>query len=803
MRLFAFVAIAAATAVHGDRTITKVIKLLEAMLDKSKSDGKADRELYAKQKCYCDKNEEEKNASVASLNEQIGLLQSEIAALRASSSKLSQEVAQLDRDMTANQEARDQATEIRNKAKEEFDAEEADLVAAIGQMKNAIETLQAIGADQTQSVGADHQKFMAADATAAAKSSLVSLQKKLTKALTDAAAFLPPKQQKKALALVEAPFTGTYTSQSVEIVGILKNMLDTFEANLASARSAEARAVAAHEKFMATKTEEFNTMKDLYDAKQDSLGQNDGALASAQETLDTAETNLGEDTDFLAALLPACADKAKNYDNRKLMRANEEAAISEAVAILSSDDAFETFGATDAATTGTSEFVQIKKHHSEAAQVVAMLEKTAKQTHSVRLSGLAAMVATNPFATVLSKIGEMITVIDEEEKADDDQKAWCDTERDTNNEALAQKNERIQALDSEITDLNDQIDNPETGLKAQLVETNTLLNENRANQKSITEQRSSENAAYQVNVANLQKAEAILEKATKVLQKYYAWLHRKTAPHHYEAVAGKDSRGADIKRLAGASVEQLEEACSEDPNCAGFNSDGWLKSAVDSEFSNPAGSLYKKVFETENPVASLAQQPVLPEGELEDHVGQKSDGSSAVNMLLHINAETKKEENAAHTTERDAQHEYEDAMTQAKADEASQLESIASLEASLAEAEKALEEAHINLSATEKAKMSIEQYLAKIKPGCDFIDANIDTRKANRAAEKSALENAISLLKGTPAFQAAVAQQTRENQGKCAGKCEEFGVDHVECKACLAETTIPGYCAGHEGVAGC
>ena len=789
-------------ALHGDRTITKVIKLLEGMLDKSKADGKADRELYAKQKCYCDKNEEEKNASIASLTEKISLLQSEIAALRASSSKLSQEVAQLDRDMTANKEARDQAEEIRNKAKEEFEAEEADLEAAIGQMKQAIETLQAIGADQTESVGADHQKFMAADATAAAKSNLLSLQKKLTKALTDAAAFLPPKQQKKALALVEAPFTGTYTSQSVEIVGILKNMLDTFEANLASARSAEARAVEAHEKFMTTKTEEFNTMKDLYDAKQDSLGQNDSALSTAEQTLDTAETNLGEDQEFLAALVPACADKAKNYDNRKLMRANEEAAISEAVAILSSDDAFETFGATDAATTGTSEFVQIHKH-SKTVEVVAMLEKAAKQTHSVRLSGLAAMAATNPFATVLSKIGEMITVIDEEEKADDDQKAWCDTERDTNNEALNQKKERIQALNSEITDLNDQLENPETGLKAQLVETNTLLSENRANQKSITEQRQKENAAYQVNVANLQKAESILEKATKVLQKYYAWLHRKTAPHHYETVSGKDSRGADIKRLAGASVEQLEEACSEDPNCAGFNSDGWLKSAVDSEYSNPAGSLYKKVFETQNPVASLAQQPVIPEGELEDHVGQKSDGSSAVNMLLHINAETKKEEKAAHTAERDAQHEYEDAMTEAKADEASQLEEIASLEASIAETEKSLEEAHINLSATEKAKMSIEQYLAKIKPGCDFIDANIDTRKANRASEKSALENAISLLKGTPAFQAAVAQQTRENQGKCAGKCEEFGVDHVECKACLAETTIPGYCAGHEGTNGC
>ena len=47
-----------------------------------------------------------------------------------------------------------------------------------------------------------------------------------------------------------------------------------------------------------------------------------------------------------------CEEKAKGYANRKLLRANEEAAIAEAISILNSDEAFETFGNSDATKTG-------------------------------------------------------------------------------------------------------------------------------------------------------------------------------------------------------------------------------------------------------------------------------------------------------------------------------------------------------------------------------------------------------------------------------------------------------------------
>merc|ERR1719199_1214677 len=97
----------------GDKTITKVVKLLQKMLDKSKDDADKDKNAYAKYKCYVDKNDAEKTASVKSLTEQISLLEDKINELQARNGELAGQSAALDRDMTANKAAQKSATDIR------------------------------------------------------------------------------------------------------------------------------------------------------------------------------------------------------------------------------------------------------------------------------------------------------------------------------------------------------------------------------------------------------------------------------------------------------------------------------------------------------------------------------------------------------------------------------------------------------------------------------------------------------------------------------------------------------------------
>merc|ERR1719506_1479615 len=179
------------------------------------------------------------------------------------------------------------------------------------------------------------------------------------------------------------------------------------------------------------------------------------------------------------------------------------------------------------------------------------------------------------------------------------------------------------------------------------------------------------------------------------------------------------------------------------------------------------------------------EEPAPPDADFsETGQGQATD---AVSMLGFILEETKKEEHQAHTDEEASQHTFEDTMSDLKTQEAACMETIANLEEELAATEKTLEETTIDLEKTSKEKKALERYIAKIKPGCDFITENIDTRKDNRAAETSALNNAKDKLKSTPAYKSAAAAVEKDMLGKCADSCTDKA--SIACKACLAGTS--------------
>jgi hypothetical protein len=246
-----------------DRTISKVVKVLQHMLDMSVKDGDNERVVYAKFKCYCDTSEAEKKASIKQLTETIAILESQIEEIMGSTGGLSEECAKLKADMAANKQAREEATVVREKEHKAFIAEEADLEEAIKDSTDAIEVLAAVGADQTKSVGADHKYFMGEGGKGSNDPAL--LQAKVKKALETVTAFMTVKQRSTSIAFLQAPFTGTYTSQSAEILGILKEMRDTFTKNLAEARATEEAQKKAYEKFMEIKLEAYKEMEASYE----------------------------------------------------------------------------------------------------------------------------------------------------------------------------------------------------------------------------------------------------------------------------------------------------------------------------------------------------------------------------------------------------------------------------------------------------------------------------------------------------------------------------------------------------------
>merc|ERR550514_2406617 len=96
-------------------------------------------------------------------------------------------------------------------------------------------------------------------------------------------------------------------------------------------------------------------------------------------------------------------------------------------------------------------------------------------------------------------------------------------------------------------------------------------------------------------------------------------------------------------------------------------------------------------------------------------------------------------------------------------------EQMQSLESTLVRAKESLAETQAAIA----GKETIEAYLEKIKPGCDWITKHLEDRNMARGTEKEALEKAKEILKETPAYKAALQKAEVESFGDCKDTCVE------------------------------
>merc|ERR1712032_1743378 len=142
-------------------------------------------------------------------------------------------------------------------------------------------------------------------------------------------------ERKAANAFIQAPedyfdasptFKQSYAPQSGEIFGILRQMKETFEANLSDAQKEE---MAAGQAQIDTKTQE--------------LADTDEKLAQAKEDIEDTRNSLAADEKFLMMLKEKCQMTDKEWEERQKTRQLEMEAVSKALAILSGDDAHDLF----------------------------------------------------------------------------------------------------------------------------------------------------------------------------------------------------------------------------------------------------------------------------------------------------------------------------------------------------------------------------------------------------------------------------------------------------------------------------
>jgi len=492
-----------AAVVDKNRPVSKVITLLKDMVGQLEKEAEEDEEVYETMGCWCETNDKEKTKSIADAESRIADLTAAIEEGTAQSAKLNTEIANLDKEIAKNNQALDTATALRTKQLAEFNEEEKDMLMSISSLKSAVIALS------------KHHEAMLQDSDDTYEQVVSMFHDELRRHKDLLAEVITPKQRKAIDALEKAEDGAAflqYAPASGEIFGILKQMKETFETNLAASQKEEMENQKAYEDLKAAKEEEIAAGTSLLDTKTVTLGATDEKKAQNMEDSEDTQAALAADTAFLANLKERCANMDSEYEERTKTRQLEIQAVSKALAFLSSDEAHDLF-------TRTFNFVQVQSvaQSKRRAAISAALSQAAKKSKDPRLSTLAVRARLDAFTKVKKSIQDMVEKLIKEKEDEIKHKDFCIEEINNNERDTEMKERDRDDLVAKIDDLATQIDSLAKAievLKAEVAEMQVQM-------KRAGEDREKANKDFQMTVADQRATQKLLAAALNILKGFY------------------------------------------------------------------------------------------------------------------------------------------------------------------------------------------------------------------------------------------------------------------------------------------
>jgi septal ring factor EnvC (AmiA/AmiB activator) len=501
----------------------------------------------------------------------------------------------------------------------------------------------------------------------------------------------------------------TYAPASGEIVGILKQMKDTMEKDLAEVIAAEDKAKQDFEGLVGAKEKEIAASTKAIEEKTKRTGEVAVEIVMLKEDLDDTQTSLGEDKSFLADLEKNCETKQKEWDEICKTRQEELIAIADTIKILNDDDALELFKK-------TASLLQVQ---SSSKQVTEQALKALSQTKGKRFVGvdliaLALKGKKVDFSKVITMIDEMVALLGKEQSEDDQKKEYCEGQFDF-------ADDKKKTLERSISDLEKAIDDGKGMIESIAAEIKALEDGIMALDREVagaTVQRKEEHEDYVAELAANQAASGIIDFAKNRLQKFYN-------PKLYKPPPKREL--SEEERIT-------------------LNMGGTLAP------TNPPGGiagtgiafLQIRNRDDTNAVAPPPPPPEAPGAYKKK--GQESGGVLA--MMDMMKADLEKSIQEMEFAEKDAQAEYEQMVLDAAAKRAADTKSIAEKESAKAEVEAEVIANEDKKKAESQELMATKQYIAELHADCDWLIENYGTRKEARANEVDALKNAKAVLSG-------------------------------------------------------
>jgi hypothetical protein len=458
-----------------------------------------DDEVMEKMVCWCETNDKAKTQAITDNTQKEKTLTANIEEFTSMAATLKDDLAQLKVDIAAANKELAEATAIREKENAEFSADEKEQLTSINGLKGAIKTL--------------------GEKIALKQNSLLQVQSILRQNLhgkTGNVALrklgLKPHQRREVQSFLQVS-EGTNIPGSSEILGVLKQMQENFETNLKEAQTTEEEAVKAFTDLKAAKDKEIGEQTAQTDAKTAQLGDTVERLAEAKADLKDTTKTLESDTKFLADLKTRCGDMDAEFAARSKMRQEEITAVSEALNILTEDEARDQF-------TKTYEgFIQVRKAGGMRNHAAQMVMSAARKLGSPRLRVIAMEIGSGDvFAKIKVAVDNMVAQLKQENADEIKHRDFCIEELNQNEMQTDDAYDKKKELETAREDLTLFIEKYEEEVAADKAEIANMLVE----LKKASENRAAENKDFQMTINDQRATATILKKALDKLRSFYA-----------------------------------------------------------------------------------------------------------------------------------------------------------------------------------------------------------------------------------------------------------------------------------------
>jgi septal ring factor EnvC (AmiA/AmiB activator) len=312
------------------------------------------------------------------------------------------------------------------------------------------------------------------------------------------------------------------------------------------------------------------------------------------------------------------------------------------------------------------------------------------------------------FEKIIKMIDDMVVLLQEEQKDDEAQKKWCETEFDTSEDKEGELKRKIAGLEAAIAEMKEGIASLKDDIKA-LSDGIVALDKSVA---EATETRKAENAEYTTVKAQNNAAVQLLGVAENRLNKFYN-------PAAYNPPQRRELTEEEriYVQSGGVDPRDAEEAAAAQTGIAGTG-------------------------------VTVFNQAAPPPPPATAGAYKKKSAGGPTALIQKLSNELKMEIQANEMDEKNAQEDYEELMAESASKRAADSKTITEKESQKAGLEGELGTAEKDKKATSTDLMALGEYVAQLHGNCDFLLENFEVRKEARSGEIDAIGKAKAVLSG-------------------------------------------------------